>query len=68
MHGVDDDGSLDHADLDETAGLVGADEHGDAVVELEPIDRMADGMADLLIVDAVLVGAGPDLRAPVTLG
>jgi len=65
---VDDDGSLyavDDADLVDDRGVVGADDHREAFVELEDADWVLLCVADVLVTDAVLASAGRDdqLRA-----
>jgi hypothetical protein len=51
----------DESDLERSTGLVGPDQHRE-VVEVEHADRIAVGVKDLLIGDAVLASARDDHR------
>ena len=56
-----DDGArrrIDDSDLVKHGSGVGADEHHEAVVELEDADRVGVGMQDVLVADSMLAGAG----------
>ena len=49
---------VDDSDLVKHGSGVGADEHHEAVVELEDADRVCVGMQDVLVADSMLAGAG----------
>ncbi len=48
--------------LEEVAGGVGADEHHEAVIEIIDEHRMVERVKHVVVVDAVLAGAGCDQR------
>ena len=62
---MDDDwtvGAVDHANLEEVAGGVGTNEHHEAVIEIVDEHRMVERVEHVVVVDAVLAGAGCDQR------
>jgi hypothetical protein len=61
---MDDDrpaGGVGNADLDQGAVAGGADEHGEAVVYVSHADWVAEGVAHVVIGDAVLAGVWRDV-------
>jgi hypothetical protein len=56
---VDDDrasATVGYADLQESAVTCGSDEHGQAVVQVGDAERVAEGMAHVIVADAMLAG------------
>ena len=52
----------DHTDLEEIAGMVGADQHGQAFVEILRSDRVVERVEDAVVALAVAAGARRDDR------
>ena len=53
---------LNHANLEQDGRSVRSDEHGETVVQFKHADRVGKGVADVLVADSVLAGAGRDSR------
>src|SRR5690349_25116619 len=49
--------AVGHADLHESAVTCGSDEHGQALVQVDDAERVAEGMAHVIVADAMLAGA-----------
>ena len=54
--------SLDHPDLVKDGGCAAADEHRQAVVELEDANWVGVGVQDVLVAHSMLAGTGRDYR------
>jgi len=53
---------VDHADLEQTSGGIGTDEHREPVIEVLDKDRIVERMHDVVIVDAMFACAGRNER------